>query len=138
LVKTDVFDRAIPWTKLLLSNQSNVINDLNLQTASRISIVATYGLLLFTLASFIKGEFTLLIFMSALVLMFINWDVYRFFYIKRGFTFMARSIGMHWFYYFYSGLAFVLGILLHWQNQYQSRTVAKTIRVLKRSFGLAI
>jgi len=138
LVKTDVFDRAIPWTKLLLSNQSNVINDLNLQTASRISIVATYGLLLFTLASFIKGEFTLLIFMSALVLMFINWDVYRFFYRKRGVTFMVRSIGMHWFYYFYSGLAFVLGILLHWQNQYQSRTVARTIRVLKRSFGLAM
>ena len=138
LVKTDVFDRAIPWTQLLLSNQANVINDLNLQTTSRISVVAIYSLLLATLASCLKSEFALLILISTFLLLLLNWDVYRFFYRKRGFTFMVRSVGMHWFYYFYSGFAFVLGSLLHWQNQYQSRTVARTIRVLKRSFGLAI
>lgn len=46
LVKTDVFDRGIPWTKLLLSNKTNRINDLNLDTSSRLSVVATYSLIL--------------------------------------------------------------------------------------------
>jgi cellulose synthase/poly-beta-1,6-N-acetylglucosamine synthase-like glycosyltransferase len=44
MVKTDVVDRAVPWTQLIL-RQGSVPNDLNLKVSQRISAVLTLGLL---------------------------------------------------------------------------------------------
>ena len=41
----------------------------------------------------------------------INASVYQFFISKRGILFTLGVLPWHWFYYFYSGLAFVIGIL---------------------------
>jgi hypothetical protein len=46
----------------------------------------------------------------ALSLFIINSPLYRFFFNKRGFLFMIGTIPWHWFYYFYSGLAFAIGL----------------------------
>jgi glycosyltransferase involved in cell wall biosynthesis len=116
LIKTDIFDRGIPWTQLLLSNKANRINDLNLDTSSRLSVVASYSLILCLLGCI----FNLIAIFPSLVLLvfllYLNWDVYRFFYQKRGLIFAIKVIPLHWLYYLYGGLAFVLGTLTYWKN----------------------
>jgi glycosyltransferase involved in cell wall biosynthesis len=44
LVKTDVLDRGIPWTELILRDQQ-MANDLNLQLSQRVSVALVYLLL---------------------------------------------------------------------------------------------
>ena len=45
-----------------------------------------------------------------ILLLGLNWDLYRFFKNKRGLGFAERTIPWHWFYFFYSGLAFSIGL----------------------------
>jgi GT2 family glycosyltransferase len=109
LVKTDFFHRALPWTMLIL-NGEGFINDLNIKTSTRASVITVYGLL-FTLLGALY--LPLLLFFSALpavVLLGLNWDLYRFFRKKRGLSFAVKTIPWHWFYLFYSGLAFAIGL----------------------------
>ena len=116
LIKTDVFDRGIPWTMLLLGNKSNRINDLNLQTSSRISTVAAYSLL-FSLGMSVLNPIA---FLPSLILipllLWLNWDVYQFFARKRGFWFALKVVPLHWLYYLYAGLSFALGTLAYWKS----------------------
>jgi len=122
LIKTDVFDRGIPWTRLLLSKPWGLINDLNLTHSSKISVVATYLLLFFLLASFYKLKNTFLMLFPLTLLLIFNWQVYSFFYKKRGLVFSLRAIFMHWLYYFYSGISLMVGVLLHWQNEIAAKS----------------
>jgi len=46
LLKTDVLDRGIPWTELILRDQK-MPNDLNLQISQRVSIGLVYLMLLY-------------------------------------------------------------------------------------------
>ncbi|MEL6909309.1 MAG: glycosyltransferase family A protein [Cyanobacteria bacterium J06648_1] len=115
LIKTDVFARGIPWTKLLLSNQSNRINDLNLQTSDRVSVMAIYSLLFCLAASLIVNSAILPTLILIPLLLLLNWNVYQFFAQKRGVWFAVKVIPLHWLYYFYAGLSFVLGTLSYWQ-----------------------
>jgi hypothetical protein len=47
----------------------------------------------------------------AMALLALNWRLYRFFYDKRGLGFAMKAVPWHWFYYFYSGLAFCIGFV---------------------------
>ena len=55
----------------------------------------------------------LLVFAMVVVmaLLALNWDLYRFFYDKRGLRFALKTIPWHWFNFFYSGLAFCIGFV---------------------------
>ncbi len=129
VIKTDIFDRGIPWTLLLHSNKAYVVDDLNLKTSSRISVVAVYSLLACLFLAFY--HFQAVVFSMVLIglLLYLNWDLYRFFSHQRGIIFAAKSILMHWLYYAYGGLSFVLGTLLHWRKI----IVAKTFNFLSIS-----
>jgi hypothetical protein len=48
-----------------------------------------------------------LLMMMGLIL--IHRDLYRFFKDKHDWTFAAKTIPWHWFYFFYSGFAFSIG-----------------------------
>lgn len=114
LIGTDVFSRGIPWTKLLLDNKSYMVDDLNLQTSSRISVVAAYGLLFSLFASIFQPVAIILGLALSVLLLYFNWDIYRFFNQKRGFIFALKVIPVHWLYYLYGGLSFGLGTLSYW------------------------
>ncbi len=114
LLKTDVLERGIPWTLLLMSDRSCIVNDLNLQVSSRTSVVGAYALLVLLGAGLFKPQLLLLAIIPIVGLMQLNWNVYRFFYDKRGASFALRSIAMHWFYYLYCGVSFVCGLWLYW------------------------
>jgi glycosyltransferase involved in cell wall biosynthesis len=114
LIKTDICDRGIPWTILIKSNPSACVNDLNLKTSSRMSVVLSYLLVLFTVASVYRIDWLMGALVCAIVLVKLNWDVYQFFYRKHGFIFAVQSVLMHWLYFLYGGLAFILGTIMFW------------------------
>jgi len=122
LLKSDIFDRGIPWTRLILRDRA-FHSDLNLQTHNRISVVAIYGLLLSLLVGLLQPFALVLAVGLALLLLWLNHDLYRFFYQKRGLKFTLGVIPMHWLYYLYNAISFGVGLLLHWHEQLQAESL---------------
>ena len=87
------------------------VNDLNLRFSSRLSVMLTYGFL----AALVGGYWWSGSFAAAgafaLFLIILGVPVYQFFLRKRGFWFMIGTIPWHWFYFFYCGLAFAIGLV---------------------------
>lgn len=110
LLRADFFYRALPWTNLIL-RYSQLKNDLNLQWSSRISVMLVYALLASFAGAWWRTPLWLVVLGISIILVVVNFPVYRFFYHRRGMIFTLRIIPWHWLYYFYSGLAFVLGMI---------------------------
>jgi glycosyltransferase involved in cell wall biosynthesis len=123
VLKSDIFDRGIPWTRLILRDRV-FTGDLNLQIHNRVSVVATYGLLLSLAISLFQPQGLVATLGLVLLLLILNFDLYRFFYDKRGLAFSFRVIPLHWLYYFYNAISFGLGLLLHWQDQLWARVIS--------------
>jgi GT2 family glycosyltransferase len=116
LLRAEVFYRALPWTELIWRDR-NFVSDLNLDTSSRLSVVSVYGVALTTFAMVVGWSAAwplALVFAGLLVLL--NAPVYQFFHQKRGLWFSLQVLPWHWFYYGYSGYAFVVGSLRYWLN----------------------
>lgn len=113
LLKTDIFQRAIPWTRL--AAQHGLPLDLNFKTADRLSAVCVWGVLFsFIFYSYAGGAFCLLFIFSLLAL---NRRLYFFFFKKRGLWFAVRAVLFHWFYLFYSSLIFALFLPVYRFNE---------------------
>jgi GT2 family glycosyltransferase len=108
LLKSDFFDRALPWTELILSRRW-FVNDLNLKSSSRLSVILTYVLLLSLAAAFWWPPSLLVSAVAATLLLALNLSLYFFFLRERGLWFALRTIPCHWLYFAYSGLAFTVG-----------------------------
>ncbi|ARV61981.1 glycosyl transferase [Nostocales cyanobacterium HT-58-2] len=108
LLRAEFFYRALPWTELIWREQQ-LQNDLNLGVSSRLSVILVYCLAgaLIGIAWWIG--FSAVAAALSLLLLVINFPVYRFFLHKRGFWFTLRVIPWHWFYFLYGGLAFAIG-----------------------------
>ncbi len=122
LLKSDILDRGIPWTRLMLRNKE-FVGDLNLQRHNRVSVVVLYGLLLAALAGLFQGEVFLIAAGLAILLLWLNAPLYRFFYQKRGLLFALKAIPCHWLYYFYNALSFAGGLCLHRHEQLKTETI---------------
>lgn len=107
LLKAEIFYRALPWTDLIL-RQRRLDNDLNLGLSSRLSVILVYGILTTLILSFWWSGFLAVAGILSLIMLWLNFAVYRFFYAKRGLGFALKVIPWHWFYYFYGGLAFAI------------------------------
>jgi glycosyltransferase involved in cell wall biosynthesis len=112
LLHSDILARGIPWTRLILRDKA-FPTDLNLQTHSRVSVVAVYVGGLALGLSLWQPAFFLVTLLCVLLLFALNRPLYHFFAQKRGRWFALRVIPMHWLYYFYNGLSFMLGFALH-------------------------
>ena len=111
IIKTDIFDRALPWTTLIVRT-GHLPNDLNLQEASRASAASVYALLAL-LALGCRQPLALLAAPVPLaVLLKYNLGLYRFLLAHGGRWFLLRSLPMHWLYYAYSALIFAGGMTL--------------------------
>jgi GT2 family glycosyltransferase len=121
LLRADILYRALPWTALIL-REGKLLNDLNLKLSSRISTAAIY-LLMASLAFSVRFPWLLVPAVAcALALLALNWDLYRFFFRKRGLLFAALVIPWNWLYFFYSGLAFSLGYVRHHMGRIPVKT----------------
>jgi glycosyltransferase involved in cell wall biosynthesis len=105
LLRTDIFDRAIPWTVLMLRNHA-MPNDLNLRIEQRFCVA------LVCIAPAIATRFPALSAAAISLAILLNLALYRFLAGKRGWRFAIRSVPMHLLYFLYSGLAMVAGVAL--------------------------
>lgn len=112
LLRSDIFDRGLPWTRLLLRRRVFTA-DLNLQTHNRVSVAAVYLLALAVLLSpWYPAVLCPAVGLVALLL-WLNRDLYAFFRRRQGTWFALRAVPLHWLYYLYNGLSFVLGVLAY-------------------------
>jgi protoporphyrinogen oxidase/GT2 family glycosyltransferase len=121
MLKSDIWDRAIPWSKLILES-GEMPSDLNLTPKSRLSAAAAMLLaafILLLLGSVSTGGLALRLASlgmlgSIVSLIFLNHALYRFFQKQRGITFMVAAMPIHWLYYLYSGTVWIFCRVSHW------------------------
>lgn len=121
LVKTDLFQRAVPWFRVLL-RMGSMPNDMNVTYTERLSVVLAWLLLLGMVPLFatlisrwwVGAAWALsLILPIKFVFVALNRDVYRFFAAKRGWWFALRAMPLHWLYYVYCGLGVIMATYAH-------------------------
>ena len=110
MIKTDVFHRGVPWTRLILRT-GRMPNDLNVRWTQRFSVVMSF-LLLASLVS--VSPLTAL--GCALALLCCNLPFVSFLWRKRGMWFVVAALPTHFLFHFYSGIAFGLGVGSHLIN----------------------
>jgi glycosyltransferase involved in cell wall biosynthesis len=111
LLHTDIFQRALPWSRLLL-REERIHNDLNLRTDSRFSAGLAWVLLAALAALPLWPEALYAVAATILALLGLNAPLYRFFQNKKGWLFMLATLPWHWFYFLYSSAAFAYVLLV--------------------------
>jgi hypothetical protein len=107
LLRTDILDRAIPWTRLIYST-SRLPTDLNLDWKSRLSALGVWGfLILFKLGLSFPFAWIGVPTLAGLLIA-VNFPLYRFFFQRGGLWFATGAVLLHFFYFFYSSLTFGL------------------------------
>jgi hypothetical protein len=129
LVRTDLRDRAIPWTQLILRSQQ-MPDDLNLKRGQRISAALTCALIPVVVAgvalrSTVAAALGTGILLAVLAM---NLDLYRFFASQRGWWFALRSVPLHLLYYLYSVVGFVIGLATHIRRAAVARVMGKSVK----------
>jgi GT2 family glycosyltransferase len=112
LVRTDVLDRGVPWTQLML-RRGGIPDELNVRWRERLSVATAWFLILFLAAApWWPG---LLLAAAACVawLLVAHQDLYRFFARRGGPGFVVGSVALHWLYLAYCGVAFLWGAARH-------------------------
>lgn len=106
ILRTDIFCRALPWSKLILTNQG-LINDMNLKTSDRLSagLVGVSGII--SLFVFFQPLLLILILLLLGVILLLNRRIFAFFREKRSSIFAFKAYWWHLLYFFYSGSVFV-------------------------------
>jgi len=117
LVKTDVFQRAVPWTAMLLHNRGKGSAELNLGWQARTSVVAVYlaglAVLIGVMWPWVWAAIVPLLAMPVVL----HWDLVRFFQRRGGSAFLISAIPLLIVYFFYCGLGFLLGLELYWRER---------------------
>jgi len=113
IIRTDIRDRAIPWSMLILSGYRRG-GGLNLQLRYRLS-AAVAGLALLAVAGSLVWHSGLMVAVIVLFVWFVylNRGILRIFHRCRGTVFTLSAIPMLLLYYFYSSAAFGVGVLMH-------------------------
>lgn len=113
LITTDIFDRGIPWTRLML-RAGALANTLNVKPTQRISVALVYLTLPLIMAALFWPAAWLGVAGLVLAVSALNFDFYRFFAARSGVWFALRVFPLHWLYFWYCGFCFVWGTLTHY------------------------
>ena len=124
LIRTDVLDRAIPWTELILRDGS-MPNDLNVSWSQRASVALALGLVgepvIGTLA-LIPLRIVFVVWVASLFgNLALNREFYRFLIARHGWRFALAAVPLHVLYHFYSGISFAAGAARHaWRSTFEA------------------
>ncbi|MFH1812412.1 MAG: glycosyltransferase family 2 protein [Pseudomonadota bacterium] len=112
LLHTDLFDRAVPWTRLMLE-RGWAAEDLALARRQKLALITTclgtLGLVLTPLAPGLAGTGPLFLGCN----LWVQRDLLRFFSRQRGAAFAVACVPWLWLYDLYSALGLGLGFGLH-------------------------
>jgi hypothetical protein len=112
MLKTDLLQRAAPWTQLMLAD-GELVNDLNVKNRDRVSVAAAFLLPLALAGAVVWPPLLLLAAAAALVLAVLNAGFFRFLLHRRGVVFTLAAVPLYWLYLVVCGLGFGLGLLRH-------------------------
>jgi GT2 family glycosyltransferase len=112
MLATDLWRRAVPWTELMLGD-GGLIQDLNVKTSERFSVVVAFLMLGSLLSAWLFRPLAVVGVAAWLTLIFTNRSLYRFFLRRRGLVFAVAAMFWHWVYFLVCGLGFVLGWIRH-------------------------
>ena len=110
IVRTDVCDRAVPWTELILRHGA-LHNDLNLRIGQRISVAL--AILLIPAAALAPAYTVAPFFLCLGGLIVLNFPFYRFLARRMSYAHALAAIPLHILFHFYSGIAFCAALMKH-------------------------
>lgn len=110
MARTDLFLRAIPWTRLLLTRKE-MPADFSLGWGQRVSVVMAWLLPVALLAALVWPEALLVVPPALGLFVGVNLGFFRFLRTQRGWTRALTALPLHWFYHFNSGWGFILGTI---------------------------
>lgn len=106
LIHTEIFRRAIPWSRLIVSSGDGIPDDLNVGMAEQARAVVA-GVLLLSILALLTGFISLpLLLVPVLLMLFANREIALFFNRRGGLAFACGALLFHQVYYLYSGAAF--------------------------------
>ena len=108
VVRTDIFQRAIPWSRLILSGRGPR-NDLNVSGAERVRAVIAgsfIGSILLAPFAFVSSFFGYLLLAATALVAIANFELIAFFAKVRSPIFALAATGWHQVYYVYSAGAY--------------------------------
>jgi glycosyltransferase involved in cell wall biosynthesis len=115
LLRSDVMNRAIPWTRLMLEKRI-FRKDLNLRMNNVLSVPLAF-LMLFNLPLIYFLPKSGFLFLPLLVsFLILNQRFYRLAWKEKGTLFTVKTILMNWFSYLYSGVGLALGIVSYFKD----------------------
>jgi glycosyltransferase involved in cell wall biosynthesis len=111
LVHTEIFRRAIPWSRLILNSGGGIPNDLNVGMAEQARALVA-AVLLISILAFLVGLISLpLLIIPVLLMLFANREIALFFNRRGGLVFAVGALLFHQIYYLYSASAFAWVVL---------------------------
>ncbi len=106
LLRTDIFCRAVPWSRLILTSQG-LINDMNLKTNDR-ACAALVALICLLIPLSFWQPLTLIAIAGLLTaFIYLNRSIFTFFLKEKGLLFTAMVLPWQLLYFLYSGASFV-------------------------------
>lgn len=106
VVMTDIFKRAMPWSRLMLQG-FGLTDDLNVSQGERIRAGIAGLMFLSLFAALLDVSLMWLPLVLFGVAIAANWSLFQFFQRKRGLTFALLGLLFHQVYYVYSAVVFV-------------------------------
>jgi cellulose synthase/poly-beta-1,6-N-acetylglucosamine synthase-like glycosyltransferase len=112
MLTTDLWRRAVPWSALMFRDR-RLLNDLNVKTRDRLSVVLAFVALL-ALAAGWHSRLWLGVCVVALALVVVlNGAFFRFLRGQRGGAFALGAVPLYWLYLLVCGLGVGLGLVRH-------------------------
>lgn len=108
LVRSDLFQRAIPWTRLIYSGKTGM-GALNTNRRGRLSVAATGALLLALIASVAWTPAIAAALLALVVVLAANWELVKLTAKELGLLQGVASVGVLLVHYFVCGIGYVVG-----------------------------
>jgi GT2 family glycosyltransferase len=111
MIKSDVLDRGIPWTQLIL-RYGQFGDDLNVKDSYKVCVVVAYLAVASLLLGAFDARFLLGVPLALAGLAYLSRGYYLFFLEERGIGFALLVFPLHVLYHLYNGLSFATGTVL--------------------------
>ena len=117
MIASDVWDRGIPWTQLIL--MSGRFDDaLNVSRRARICVALAYAALASLILTSLYPLMSIAAAAAIATTVVLNRGEYAFFAARRGASFAVRAMLAQLLYYLYNGVSFAIGATIHFCRRY--------------------
>ena len=112
-IVSDVFDRGVPWVRLVLASQGAMASDLNLKWGYRASVALVWMAAAAAIAALWAPEAWGLVALALAGVLVANRRYLAWLIEMRGWWFAARVLPMYVLHHFCNGVSVIIGTLIH-------------------------